>query len=98
MSLRDTHSRRPRGGVGPLCLLLALGSLCSCDLGGVTGSRGGVAIYPRFAYVTAFNNHTVSMYTVDAATGQLRHNGYVARETLASKASVRVGGAAAFAL
>jgi 6-phosphogluconolactonase (cycloisomerase 2 family) len=32
---------------------------------------------PRFAYVSNVNDNTVSMYTVNAATGQLRHNGYV---------------------
>src|SRR5712691_3255658 len=33
---------------------------------------------PRFAYVANELNGTVSMYIVDATTGQLRHNGYVA--------------------
>jgi 6-phosphogluconolactonase (cycloisomerase 2 family) len=32
---------------------------------------------PRFAYVANEGDHTVSVYTVDAATGQLRHRGYV---------------------
>ena len=32
----------------------------------------------RFAYVANTDDNTVSMYTVDASTGQLRHNGYVA--------------------
>lgn len=31
---------------------------------------------PRFAYVTNRGDNTVSIYTVNAATGQLRHNGY----------------------
>ncbi len=33
---------------------------------------------PRFAYVANTNDSTVSIYTVDAATGQLRARGYVA--------------------
>jgi 6-phosphogluconolactonase (cycloisomerase 2 family) len=33
--------------------------------------------YPRFAFSANFNDGTISAYTVDAATGQLRHNGYV---------------------
>jgi hypothetical protein len=33
------------------------------------------SVFPRFAYVVNFYNNTVSIYTVDAATGQLRHNG-----------------------
>src|SRR2546428_432385 len=32
---------------------------------------------PRFAYVANFSDDTVSMYTVNATSGQLRHNGYV---------------------
>ncbi|HKD39541.1 MAG TPA: beta-propeller fold lactonase family protein, partial [Myxococcaceae bacterium] len=32
---------------------------------------------PRFAYAANRGSDTVSLYTVNAATGQLRHNGYV---------------------
>ena len=32
---------------------------------------------PRFAYVADYADNTISIYTVDSATGQLRHNGYV---------------------
>jgi 6-phosphogluconolactonase len=32
---------------------------------------------PRFAYVPNFSDNTVSIYTVNASTGQLRDNGYV---------------------
>ncbi len=35
---------------------------------------------PRFAYVANAGDNTVSSYTVNATTGQLRHNGYVATE------------------
>ena len=33
---------------------------------------------PRFAYIANTGDNTVSLYTVDASTGQLRANGYVA--------------------
>jgi hypothetical protein len=32
---------------------------------------------PRFAYVPNVADNTVSIFTVDASTGQLRDNGYV---------------------
>jgi sugar lactone lactonase YvrE len=35
----------------------------------------------RFAYVPNFGDNTVSIYAVNAATGQLRHRGYVAAGT-----------------
>src|SRR5215470_18017973 len=50
-------------GVALLCLSLA-------NLRAATG-------VPRFAYVPNFNDNTVSIYTVNASTGQLRDNGYV---------------------
>jgi 6-phosphogluconolactonase (cycloisomerase 2 family) len=34
--------------------------------------------FPRFAFVANTNDDTISLYTVNAATGQLRANGYVA--------------------
>ena len=36
---------------------------------------------PRFAYVVNSGDSTVSLYTVNTATGQLRHNGYVTTGT-----------------
>ena len=58
-----------------------IGLLSACGSG--SGGGGSVAatsvaptIAPRFAYTANFNDGTVSMYTVNAATGQLRHNGY----------------------
>jgi 6-phosphogluconolactonase len=35
------------------------------------------ASVPRFAYAANFGDNTVSIYTVNASTGQLRDNGYV---------------------
>lgn len=49
---------------------------------------------PRFAYVTNMDDNTVSMYTVNATTGQLRHNGYV--DTGALPISVTVDPAGRF--
>ena len=41
----------------------------------LTGSATG--LLPRFAYVANSTETTVSMYTVNASSGQLQHNGYV---------------------
>ena len=64
----------------PLCtgaLLLALACAAACGRGGAGGpGRPPSADVPRFAYVANEGDHTVSIYTVDAATGQLRHHGY----------------------
>src|SRR5215472_4706890 len=38
---------------------------------------GAAATVPRFAYVPNFKDNTLSLYTVNASTGQLRDNGYV---------------------
>ncbi len=67
-----------------LGLLLGLALLGSCGGGGggggvnASGNGGGSsAIYPRFAYVADFNSvGAVSIYAVNAASGQLRHDGY----------------------
>ena len=42
------------------------------------GGGGAPAVYPRFAYVANQGDNTVSIYAVDATTGRLRANGYVA--------------------
>ena len=57
-----------------------------CVVGNSSGSVSGANVttvtvscskyVPRFAYVANFNDNTVSSYTVDAVTGQLRHTGY----------------------
>lgn len=49
---------------------------------GLAGCPGGTSTtppsyLPRFAYVANYDDNTVSQYTVNAAIGQLRHNGYV---------------------
>ena len=45
----------------------------------VGGSSPATATkYPRFAYAANRDDGTISIYTVNADTGQLRHNGYVA--------------------
>jgi 6-phosphogluconolactonase (cycloisomerase 2 family) len=58
-----------------------LGSIVITD--GATNSpqivnlSGSSPMVPRFAYVTNPADNTVSMYTVNVTTGQLRNNGYV---------------------
>lgn len=37
--------------------------------------------YSRFAYVANYSDNTISCYTLDNSTGQLRHNGYVTAGT-----------------
>lgn len=59
-------------------LFLAALLLVSCSSGDTTMGGG---ITPRFAYVANNSDNTVSIYTVNAATGQLRHNGYVVAGT-----------------
>ena len=71
--------------------LASLFMLADCGGGGGGGSNGGngsggnggvvVNGVPRFAYVANNGDGTVSMYTANAVTGQLRHNGYVAAGT-----------------
>jgi len=43
---------------------------------GLPNLRAATSV-PRFAYVPNFADNTVSIYTVNASTGQLRDNGYV---------------------
>ncbi|HLQ26476.1 MAG TPA: hypothetical protein VK138_11435, partial [Acidiferrobacterales bacterium] len=59
----------------------------TCAVTGGTGSVSGANVTnvavtcqlfsPRFAYVANQTSNTVSIYTVNATTGQLRPNGYV---------------------
>ena len=71
--------------------------LAACGGGGGGGGGGGTSPnnVPRFAYVANQGDNTVSQYTVNASTGQLRHNGYVA--TGSSPISVSVDPTAKFA-
>ncbi len=65
-----------------LVALTTLGVLTILASGGGGGGSGTppgtVPVFPRFAYVANFRDDTLSLYTVDATTGQLRHRGYVA--------------------
>ena len=66
--------------------LFALATLTACGGGGGGGAASAAAPdtppttphannVPRFAYVANNTDNTVSIYTVNPATGQLRHNG-----------------------
>ncbi len=69
-------------------------SLSACGVSS-GGGGGGAANVPRFAYTANQNDDSVSMYTVNASTGQLRHHGYVAAGN--GPASVTVDAAGKFA-
>jgi hypothetical protein len=69
--------------------------------GAVNSTPGTVTITanllaPRFAYVANQGDDTVSIYIVDATTGQLRHNGYVAAGTGPSSVTVDPSGRFAY--
>lgn len=76
-------------------LLWTLAAVAACRGGG--GGRSADApstVVPRFAYVANEGDHTVSVYAVDAATGQLRHHGYA--RAGAGPRAVAVDGAGKF--
>jgi 6-phosphogluconolactonase (cycloisomerase 2 family) len=74
---------------------VTLACAAACRGGGGGGStRAASTAIPRFAYVANEGDHTVSVYSVDAATGLLRHRGY-ARAGAAPRA-VAVDGAGKF--
>ena len=54
------------------------------------------AIVPRFAYVANSGESTVSIYTVNATTGQLRYNGYVAAGSYPSSVTLHPSGKFAY--
>lgn len=76
-----------------------IGLLSACGSGGggsVAATSAAPTIVPRFAYAANFNDGTVSMYTVNAATGQLRHNGYAVAGANPISVSVDPGGKFAY--
>ena len=77
-----------------LALLLLLNITITAAGDGASG--GGGSDVPRFAYVVNQNDDTVSIYTVNAETGQLRHNGYVATGGGPSSVSVDPSGRFAY--
>ncbi len=60
-----------------LCVMTILLNACRG-----AGGSGAAAVSPRFAYVANSGDDTISIYTVDAATGQLHANGYMTAERL----------------
>ncbi len=86
----------PRHPLRTGALLLALACVAACGRGGAADpGRAPSADVPRFAYVANEGDHTVSIYTVDATTGQLRHRGYA--RTGAAPHAVAVDAAGKFA-
>jgi 6-phosphogluconolactonase (cycloisomerase 2 family) len=80
-----------------LCLISVLLTACgSGGGGGAAATSVAPTIAPRFAYAANFNDGTVSMYTVNAATGQLRHNGYAVAGTNPISVTVDPGGKFAY--
>ncbi len=76
-------------------LLAMLGILAGC------GGRGGSSSAPptrptRFAYAANSNDNTVSIYTVDAATGRLRANGWALAGTQPRSVTVHPSGKFAY--
>ncbi len=76
-------------------VFLSLLGVAGCG-GGGSGAAASSNL-PRFAYVANYNDNTVSIYTVNAATGQLRHNGYVAAGTAPYSVTVDPSGKFAYA-
>lgn len=74
------------------CMLTA----CAGGGGGGAGGSPAASNMPRFAYVTNSNDNSVSIYTVNASTGQLRHNGYVATGNIPYSVSVDPSGRFAY--
>ena len=70
-----TFSPIARTGSIPGTLTIVSNASTSPHLVELTGSASGKL--PRFAYVANSGENTVSMYTVDIHSGQLRSNGYV---------------------
>jgi YVTN family beta-propeller protein len=82
LPMKSCSSARPAlsGLVRLAALAVLLTAIAACDESNIKvkplpgAFKPGI---PRFAYVTNQVSNTVSMYLVDAATGQFRANGYV---------------------
>jgi 6-phosphogluconolactonase len=83
--------------------LLRTAALFACTLlvpaygGGGGGGAGILSSVARFAYLANRGDNTVSIYTVNAGTGQLRANGYVAAGSSPRSVTVDPGGKFAYA-
>ena len=82
-------------GLTGVFMLFVLATLAACGGGGGGGGGGGANNNPRFAYVANAGDDTVSVYRVDAVTGQLHHQGYAQAGSL--PVSVTVGPSGRFA-
>ena len=90
-----------------LVILTVLGVLAACSGGGSNPPPAPPppppppppivnAIVPRFAYVANVNDNSVSVYEVDAVTGQLRARGHVAAGTFPRSVTVDPSGKFAY--
>jgi 6-phosphogluconolactonase (cycloisomerase 2 family) len=76
----------PAAGGGSITGALTVDYNASPSPGQVTLSATAKGTLPRFAYTNGDN--TISSYTVDSATGQLRHTGYVVEGMVGTNAVV----------
>ncbi len=83
-------------GLTGISILLVLAPLTACGGGGGGAASAPPNNVPRFAYVANANDNTVSIFTVNAATGQLRHNGYITTEVSPHSVSVDPSGKFAY--
>ncbi len=81
-----------------ISILIITATLAACSSGGGGGGGGGssAANVPRFAYVTNIGDNTISIYTVNANTGLLRHNGYMTTATSPNMITVDPSGKYAY--
>src|SRR5713226_4323071 len=89
--------RAPFKAIFRFCLLVI--ALLAAGYPGRGGGGAGAqeaATTPRFAYVANSNDNTVSLYAVNATTGQLRHNGYVTAGTNPNSVTVDPSGKFAY--
>ena len=84
-------------GVGPgvVTITATYGSLPSASATLIVTSPTA-SVFARFAYVANGMDNTISMYTVNAGTGQFRANGYVAEPAGANPAAVALDAASKF--
>jgi len=79
----------PSGTYGPYTILY--GNLADSVSSTVTITVQ-LPVNPRFAYLGNLDDNTLSIFTVDASSGQLRHHGYAGLQSVPSAVAVDPGG------